>query len=603
MLVWLFGAAVILGRAVFSHLFFVWCRRGHQEVTDSALNERVGVLARQLGLRRTVRLIESPHLAGPVAFGVLRPVVGLPPRFGAEHRPEQQDVMLAHELAHLAASDPAWYRLADLAAGLWWWHPAVWWARRQLHAASEVAADEASLLVANGPGVLAECLVALGARLLPSRAAGGMGIEGSGYRSSLGRRVHRLVNLGGRAWSPPGRGAVTLAKTLGPVMLVLTLVVGAGWAFPDTSNKGATMKHWQQALGILTLATTLGTEQTVLSAEPPAKVTTKPDPRIPIATQPVSTPSAGVKSSFGSHGFATAALRPPEGKGAQALREKLERMTLTEVIYDALPLNAVVEDLIRKSIEIDPEGKGINFLFGQERPPAAPPTVDPATGLPVVAPPAEDFDLRSVTIVIRPPLKNLRLVDVLDAIVKVADMPIQYSLGEYAVVFNRGSAQGGPNLPPSHQVYSSPAAPVQAAALQTRTFKLNTNTFFASIERMFKQKIHPGSEEVGIWLQRDVFPKAGARLASPDALVLYNDLTGILLVRGSVEELDAVQSAVETFGGARVSPAGAAVKPSGSSSFLRHLAEGPHTHLQRAVTGVFDALGNLAPPPFNTSSR
>ena len=120
-------------------------------------------------------------------------MVGLPPRFASEHRPEQQDVMLAHELAHLVVSDPVWYRLADVATALLWWHPAIWWARRQLHAASEVAADEASLLVAYGPGVLAECLVALGARMLEPRTGGGIGIEGSSYQSSLGRRVHRLA--------------------------------------------------------------------------------------------------------------------------------------------------------------------------------------------------------------------------------------------------------------------------------------------------------------------------------------------------------------------------------------------------------------------------
>ena len=41
-----------------------------------------------------------------------------------------------------------------------------------MHAASELVADEASLLVANGPGVLAECLVALGTKLMQPRAAG-----------------------------------------------------------------------------------------------------------------------------------------------------------------------------------------------------------------------------------------------------------------------------------------------------------------------------------------------------------------------------------------------------------------------------------------------
>ena len=49
---------------------------------------------------------------------------------------------LAHELAHLAARDPFWCLVADGAAAMLWWHPAVWWLRRQSQLASELAADE-----------------------------------------------------------------------------------------------------------------------------------------------------------------------------------------------------------------------------------------------------------------------------------------------------------------------------------------------------------------------------------------------------------------------------------------------------------------------------
>jgi hypothetical protein len=92
-------------------------------------------------------------------------MVGLPPDFAMRFDPAKQEAMLAHELAHLAAHDPFWCLLADVATVVLWCHPGVWWLRRQLHLASEMAADEASLLVADGPRVLAECLVELGARL------------------------------------------------------------------------------------------------------------------------------------------------------------------------------------------------------------------------------------------------------------------------------------------------------------------------------------------------------------------------------------------------------------------------------------------------------
>jgi hypothetical protein len=69
-------------------------------------------------------------------------------------------------------------------------------------------------------------------------------------------------------------------------------------------------------------------------------------------------------------------------------------------------------------------------------PVAAP--IDPATGLPAVLPvvAAEPIDINGIGIRIVPALNDVRLTDVLDAIVKVAEIPIMYSVTDYAVVFS-----------------------------------------------------------------------------------------------------------------------------------------------------------------------
>jgi beta-lactamase regulating signal transducer with metallopeptidase domain len=136
-------------------------------------------------------VIQSQRLATPIAFGVLRPTIGLPPNFEEVFDARKQRVILVHELAHLVAHDPIWYLLADLATTVFWWHPGVWWMRRHLQLASEWAADEASLLVEQGPGALAECLVQLGAVLSRRPPLDQLGIEG--FRSNLGCRVQRLI--------------------------------------------------------------------------------------------------------------------------------------------------------------------------------------------------------------------------------------------------------------------------------------------------------------------------------------------------------------------------------------------------------------------------
>ena len=142
---------------------------------------------------RTIRTGVAEGLPGPVAFGILRPTILVPADFARRFSRSQQEVILAHELAHLAGSDPAWLLFGELIVALLWWHPLVHLARRRLLAASEQAADEASLLVPDGPDVLAECLVKLGRRLTGKARLGWVAAEGTGLRSGLARSCPTTV--------------------------------------------------------------------------------------------------------------------------------------------------------------------------------------------------------------------------------------------------------------------------------------------------------------------------------------------------------------------------------------------------------------------------
>ncbi len=142
--------------------------------------------------------------------------------------------------------------------------------------------------------------------------------------------------------------------------------------------------------------------------------------------------------------------RPAEGRGRQIVLDKLERIRFESVAYDGLPLSEVVRSLRDETKKRDPDKKGVNFMINPNVAPGAAPTagaVDPATGQPVAAPAAsESVDVNSIAVRIIPPLNDIRLVDVLDAIVKVADHPIKYTIEDYGVVFSAAGAE--PVRPP-----------------------------------------------------------------------------------------------------------------------------------------------------------
>ncbi len=69
------------------------------------------------------------------------PRLVLPGAFWKRLDADQQAALVIHELAHLRRGDH-WVRLLEiLCTGLFWWHPALWWARRGLHEAEEQCCD------------------------------------------------------------------------------------------------------------------------------------------------------------------------------------------------------------------------------------------------------------------------------------------------------------------------------------------------------------------------------------------------------------------------------------------------------------------------------
>jgi hypothetical protein len=283
-IVWLVGSIAVLTRVGAARLLLVVFRWRHPPVVGVALDKRIRCVADRLGLRRRVLVLEAEGLHGPVAFGWLRPTIALPTRFETTFTPTQQEAILAHELAHLAARDPAWHLFADLVAALLWWHPLAWWARHQLRTASELAADEASLVVPDGPGMLAACLVDLGARLAGVRL-GWLRMAGNGFRSSLGRRVDRLLRLDGQTWQRPSRARHGLALILGLAVLCVAAVFCTTWARAQAFSEGdATMLHpWRRSLAAVVLVTALGSSGDTVRSGPP--------------DEPGSPPGSGARSA------------------------------------------------------------------------------------------------------------------------------------------------------------------------------------------------------------------------------------------------------------------------------------------------------------------
>lgn len=99
---------------------------------------------RELGLRRSPRLLIGPADSVPMVWGVFGPRLLLPLGFESWPHEKQRGVLL-HELAHLKRGDPLALWLAQWVKALHWFNPLVWLTLRQLRADQERACDDAVL--------------------------------------------------------------------------------------------------------------------------------------------------------------------------------------------------------------------------------------------------------------------------------------------------------------------------------------------------------------------------------------------------------------------------------------------------------------------------
>jgi len=428
----------------------------------------------------------------------------------------------------------------------------------------------------------------------------------AGFRSDLGCRVQRLMRLEGAQWTPISGSRAVLAKSTGPIAIAGILILCTAWAVPRELTKGDSMKtmkkRWQHALATFATVAAIQTPTVIIAqqsppgaAPAPAPVNSAPTAEIPSSQRALSPvgpnvpnptrnevearyglssdarPLAiraryGLSPEMGGHGGAipnAPAGQPENPPRGGKLEAKLKEIVLDEVKLDGLPLSEVLNFLGDESHKRDPEKKGINFLINPNPPQyqvSIPGQIDPTTGLPIAVGATESIDVASTSVRFNMPLRHVTMADVLDAIVRVADRPIQYTVEDYAVIFSlrpeanaMAAMAGRPNTGP--------------APLAVRTFHVDTNTFVAGLESAFGIKVETKgkgdsqSRKIQSAL-KELLVQLNVAIEGNKA-IFYNELTGTVMVRVAVDDVDVIQAAIETLGGQPTGSYAASYGPGG----------------------------------------
>lgn len=183
-------------------------------------------MALERQIARRVEFLQHEDVAAPMTFGLVRPVVVVPSDALDWNAADLQRA-LVHELEHVRRSDWAVHVLGRLVCAVYWFHPLVWIAGRQLSLEAERAADDA--VVASSESTdYAEQLVVLAQRLSASAT---QPLLGMANRSDLSARVAALLDATqrrGRAGALVAAGAVGVAAVVVMGVAPLTAVARAG---------------------------------------------------------------------------------------------------------------------------------------------------------------------------------------------------------------------------------------------------------------------------------------------------------------------------------------------------------------------------------------
>jgi beta-lactamase regulating signal transducer with metallopeptidase domain len=158
---WLAGVVVLSSRLMLS-----WMRARNlvrkNAVEASADWQRAAArISNALGLTRAVRLLESAAVEVPSVIGSLRPVILLPASTLTGLTPEQIEMVLAHELAHIRRHDFFINLLQAFVETLMFYHPAVWWMSRRVRIERENCCDDLAVAVCGNPLQYARALTRL----------------------------------------------------------------------------------------------------------------------------------------------------------------------------------------------------------------------------------------------------------------------------------------------------------------------------------------------------------------------------------------------------------------------------------------------------------
>lgn len=144
LLAWLAGMAWMVSRIVYQG----WSLSRHLKTAqpaEPAILERVRAAAQELGLSKIPEVLVVDLDVSPFVCGLRRARLILPQELTESFTPQQLNMVLLHELAHVRRRDLLWGWISEIARICFFFHPLVYFLQYQIRLERELACDQLAL--------------------------------------------------------------------------------------------------------------------------------------------------------------------------------------------------------------------------------------------------------------------------------------------------------------------------------------------------------------------------------------------------------------------------------------------------------------------------
>ncbi|MBN2520440.1 MAG: pentapeptide repeat-containing protein [Bacteroidales bacterium] len=189
--IWLLGILVLFLRFLGGLAYAVRIKNYRTIAVDKTWKDKLNRLAKNLELKKAIKMFQSPLTKVPVVIGYFKPVILLPISTFIGLTSEEIENIIAHELAHIYRKDYLFNIIQTIIEILFFYHPAIWWISSVIRSERENSCDDIAIELTGDSLNYAKALASMQEQVLKQES---LVMAIATNKNQLFKRVKRLLN-------------------------------------------------------------------------------------------------------------------------------------------------------------------------------------------------------------------------------------------------------------------------------------------------------------------------------------------------------------------------------------------------------------------------